>query len=61
MIPYVAPVALLLFSNIFMTFAWVSGGSPAGRTKQSGGLFRAANARSVSDGPEGCFNKLRTA
>jgi hypothetical protein len=53
MLPYVAPVFLLPCSNVFMTFAWVSGGSPTGRTKQSGGLFRAA--------PEGCFNKPRTA
>jgi hypothetical protein len=28
MSPFFAPIALLLLSNVFMTFAWVSGGWP---------------------------------
>ena len=49
---YLAPILLLLASNVFMTFAWVSRGCRQA-TEWSSGPFRAANARSTSDGPEG--------
>ena len=66
MIPYLAPIALLLCSNVFMTFAWVSRVCRQATkwSVASGSFVRrpfwAANARSVSDGPEGYFHKLRT-
>ncbi len=50
MFPHIAPIPLLLCSDVFMTFAWVSRGCRQA-TKWSSGPFRVVNARSVSDGP----------
>src|SRR5581483_819504 len=55
--PYIAPIALLFCSNVFMTFAWVSG-RRAQRASMSGGHARGRERPELERGAGGLIQDI---